>query len=135
MQPIKASFFSPAKGSRAPSQVFCDLAIAAAAAVFDAPCSKLLAETRGKARVAFARHLAIYLQHVALGASLSSCARLFGRDRASVRHACARIEDARDDPRFDAMLARLEYALRAQADMLLVFANAFAVNAEGGDDE
>ena len=69
--------------------------------------------------MAQARQLAVYLQHVALGASLSACARLFARDRATIRHACARIEDARDDAGFDCGAARLEAALAAQRDMIL----------------
>ncbi|MGE0196747.1 MAG: helix-turn-helix domain-containing protein, partial [Methylocystis sp.] len=73
---------------------------------------------RSRPSVARARQLAVYLHHVALGASLSACARTFARDRATVRHACATIEDLRDDPRFDAAARRLESALVAQRDMV-----------------
>lgn len=102
------------------------LAAAAAAAVVGVPAQTLAAPSRCRAPIAHARQLAVYLQHVALGASLSACARLFGRDRATVRHACARIEDMRDDPRFDRCATRLETALAAQRDMV------FALIAEGG---
>lgn len=88
-------------------------AAAAAAAARHVPLLHLSGARRGRARVAKARQLAIYLHHVALGQSLSACARDFSRDRATVRHACARIEDARDDARFDAALSRLEIALQA----------------------
>ena len=93
------------------------LSIAAAAAVAGVPATALCAATRGRRPIAEARQLAVYLHHVALGASLSACARLFRRDRATVRHACARIEDRRDDPGFDFAATILEAALAAQCAM------------------
>lgn len=95
------------------------LSIAAAAAAMSIPAVSLAAPERGRARIARARQYAVYLHHVALGASLSACARQFGRDRATVRHACAVIEDLRDDRRFDLAAARLERAVAAQRDMVL----------------
>lgn len=94
------------------------LSAAAAAAVARLPAAALATPSRSRAPVARARQLAVYLHHVALGASLSACARTFARDRATVRHACAVIEDLRDDPRIDAWTARLERALVAQSDMV-----------------
>ena len=38
-------------------------------------------------------------------------ARTFGRDRTTVAHACACVEDSRDDPKFERVLACLEAAL------------------------
>lgn len=95
------------------------LCAAAAAAAAGVPLDALAAPGRRRARVARARQLAVYLHHVALGASLSACARLFARDRATIRHACARIEDLRDDARFDEAAARLGRAVAAQRDMTL----------------
>lgn len=95
------------------------LCAAAAAAATGVPLDALAAPGRRRARVARARQLAVYLHHVALGASLSACARLFARDRATIRHACARIEDLRDDARFDEAAARLGRAVAAQRDMTL----------------
>ena len=94
------------------------LTAAAAAAVFGATSSAIATPTRCAA-IARARQFAVYLHHVALGESLSACARLFGRDRATVRHACARIEDMRDDPGFDFGATILERALRAHRDLAL----------------
>jgi hypothetical protein len=91
----------------------------------------ILAQTRGPAASAYARHLAIYLQHVAFGASISACARFFNRDRASVRHACARIEDARDDPHIDVALTALESALRAQSILVSTFTCAMTSKRSG----
>ena len=109
------------------------LTLAAVAAASGAPPAKIITTNRGCARIAWARHLAIYLQHVAFVASLSSCARLVGRDRATVRYACARIEDARDERRFDDGLSRLECALREQAQMLSTFIDSFDFNTEQGE--
>jgi chromosomal replication initiation ATPase DnaA len=68
----------------------------------------LLSPTRGKAPVALARQIAMYLMHVVLSRSLKQTGTLFGRDRTTVAHACALIEDLREDPRFDAALDTLE---------------------------
>ncbi|HEY8214824.1 MAG TPA: helix-turn-helix domain-containing protein [Methylocystis sp.] len=94
------------------------LSAAAAAAAQGAPFAALFSPRRSRVQVARARQLAVYLHHVALGASVSACARAFARDRATIRHACATIEDLRDDPRFDAGARRLESALTAQRDMI-----------------
>jgi hypothetical protein len=94
------------------------LSVAAAAAAASVPAAALASPSRSRAPVARARQLAVYLHHVALGASLSACARAFRRDRATVRHACAVIEDMRDDPRVDRWTARLEQSLAAQRDMV-----------------
>ena len=68
--------------------------------------------TRGRARIAFARQIAMYLSHVACGQSLTDVGRIFARDRTTVAHACARIEDLRDDRRFDRVLDLLEAIVR-----------------------
>ena len=98
--------------------IIAGLSVAAAAAVAGVPCRAIASPLRCGAAVARARQLAVYLHHVAMGASLSACARHFRRDRATVRHACAVIEDLRDDPAFDCWAARLETSLIAQRDMV-----------------
>jgi hypothetical protein len=103
-----------------PPRPVAGLSAAAAAAVAGVPAVMIAAPTRCQAPVARARQLAVYLHHVALGGSLSACARQFARDRATVRHACGRIEDLRDDPRFDLCAGRLETALAAQQEMVFV---------------
>ena len=71
----------------------------------------LRAAQRGCAAAAQARQTAMYLAHVHFGLSLSQVGRNFGRDRTTVAHACARIEDSRDDPKVERVLACLEAAL------------------------
>ncbi len=73
--------------------------------------AELRAEKRGRASAAFARQTAMYLAHVHLGLSLSQVGLSFGRDRTTVAHACACVEDSRDDPKFEYVLSCLEAAL------------------------
>jgi chromosomal replication initiation ATPase DnaA len=72
----------------------------------------LLAKTRCQARAAFARQVAMYLAHTSCGLSLTDVGALFGRDRTTVAHGCAVIEDGRDAPWLDQTLAILEQCLR-----------------------
>ena len=72
-------------------------------------------QTRGRAHVALARQVAMYLAHVAYGLSLTDVGRLFARDRTTVAHACALVEDRRDDQAFDRALELLELVVRALA--------------------
>jgi chromosomal replication initiation ATPase DnaA len=73
--------------------------------------AELRGSNRGRAAAAFARQTAMYLAHVHFGLSLSQVGRKFGRDRTTVAHACARVEDSRDDPKYDRVLTCLEAAL------------------------
>lgn len=83
--------------------------------VFGVGHADLYRVTRGRAKVALARQVAMYLAHVACGLSLTDTGRLFGRDRTTVAHACGVIEDRRDDPVFDRALDLLEWAVPALA--------------------
>ena len=58
----------------------------------------------------------MYLANVAFGLGYAQVGAGFGRDRTTVRHACAKIEDARDCAGFDAGLCVLEAALCQHAD-------------------
>jgi hypothetical protein len=67
--------------------------------------------SRGVARVAMARQVAMYLAHVGCGLSQQEAGNLFGRDRRTVAYACLIIEDRRDNPMFDHALDLLEWAV------------------------
>lgn len=56
----------------------------------------------------------MYLGHVVNGLTFTELGRLHARDRTTVAHGCALIEDARDNPAFDRTLSALEYALLLQ---------------------
>lgn len=66
---------------------------------------------RGPRRIAFARQLAMYLTHVGFGLTLTQVGTCFERDRTTVRHACALVEDQRDQPAFDLAVSALETGL------------------------
>jgi hypothetical protein len=82
---------------------------AAIGEVFGVAGADLSAPSRGKAPVALARQAAMYLAHVSCGLSLTDVGAVFSRDRTTVAHACAVIEDRRDDPVFDRALELLEW--------------------------
>jgi hypothetical protein len=58
-----------------------------------------------------ARQATMYLANVAFGLTYTEIGAMFWRDRTTVAHACAVIEDLRDDPRVDRALAALEWVL------------------------
>jgi chromosomal replication initiation ATPase DnaA len=84
---------------------------AAVARVFGVEHGELCRATRGRAPVALARQVAMYVAHVACGMTLTEVGQLFDRDRTTVAHACAVVEDRRDDPIFDRVLELLEWAV------------------------
>ena len=90
----------------------------AVAAVFEVAVEDLRGRTRGSARTAFARQVAMYLAHVGCGVSLTEVGHLFERDRTTVSHACGLVEDRRDDPDFDYRLNHLERAVSCLLDAL-----------------
>ncbi len=89
------------------------LAEVTVAAVSHVSASKLRSPRRGRRPIAFARQTAMYLAHVVFGLTLTRVGICFGRDRTTVRHACALIEDRRDDPALEFGLSALEAGLRA----------------------
>lgn len=84
---------------------------ACVATIFDVRHEALRASTRGKAGVARARQVAMYVCHTTLGFSLTLIGDLFERDRTTVGHACRLVEDLRDNGEFDATMVCLERAV------------------------
>lgn len=82
--------------------------------VFGIEGPRLRAGTRGRKNVALARQVGMYIAHVGLGCTYTEVGRVFGRDRTTVAHACALIEDRRDEPSFDLALQCLEGVVRHQ---------------------
>ena len=78
------------------------------AAAFDVTVQDLHLPRRGRAKVALARQVAMYLAHVGLGLTLSDAGRLFRRDRTTAAHACRLVENLRDEHRFDCLMTILE---------------------------
>jgi hypothetical protein len=90
-----------------------DLIEATVAHVFGVHAPELHRLSRGKAEVAQARQVAMYLTHTVFGLSLSDTGRIFERDRTTVAHACSVIEDMRDDSVFDRVIELLEGVIPA----------------------
>jgi chromosomal replication initiation ATPase DnaA len=90
----------------------CKLAVLLVADALQLKLSDILAVTRGSPADAHARQAAMYLAHVALGISLTAIGRFFARDHSTVAHGCRCVEDRRDDPAFDTMIAELALAAR-----------------------
>ncbi len=84
--------------------------------VYGVSLDTLLAGTRRGRRAAEARQVAMYLAHVVLKMNLAAVARGFGRDRTTASHACRHIENMREDPELDRLVAWLEVLVRAAAE-------------------
>lgn len=97
---------NPARPGRGRLQ--CRVSVEIAAAFTGVGSLDILSAHRSGAAVSRARHLAMYLAHVAFQLTYAQVAEGFGRDRKSVVYAVGRIEDARDDEEFDRQLTRLE---------------------------
>ena len=110
-----------------PSDMLCRSCQSAVARIFGVTSISLRSAKRCSSRIAFARQTAMYLANVVFGLGYAQVGAAFGRDRTTVRHACARIEDARDSAIFDKSLAVLETALLQHADFC---AGLFAAKAE-----
>ncbi len=109
---------SVSSGAKAGTDTVRDAIVAIVAAGFRLPASLLVARTRGPARVAKARQVAMYLAHVAGGLSLTDVGLLFGRDRTTVAHACGVVEDARDRAEYDRRIDRLERRVVQSLDLV-----------------
>ena len=96
-----------------PVPAACAIAREIASAFFDVPVAEIALPNRAGAPVCQARHVAMYLAHVDFQIPLSVIGGDFGRDRTSVAHAVRRIEDCRDENRFDATMERLETLAQA----------------------
>ena len=76
--------------------------------VFDVELDLIRLPTRGRAKVAIARQVGMYLAHVACGLSLTDAGELFERDRTTAAHACRIVEERRENADFDRALQLME---------------------------
>ena len=86
------------------------------AARLGVPAILLMHPSRCVAEIAEARQLAMYLMHVVFNRDYANTGRIFGRDRTTVAHACAAMEDKRDSARFDEMVSAMEAELAPHAE-------------------
>ena len=76
------------------------------------PKSEMRLATRGTAKAARARQVAMYLAYVAWGWTMARVGAAFGRDRTTAGYACKLVEELRDERGFDRMLDQLEACLK-----------------------
>lgn len=81
--------------------------------IFEVEAIELANATRGRARAALARQVAMYVAHVGYGLTLTEVGQLFRRDRTTVAHACSVVEGRRDDIVFDEAVVLLEMVVRS----------------------
>lgn len=93
------------------------LAVSLAAFALGQRAEEILSGGRGRPAVSFARHVSMYLCHVALGMSLARVARSFEKDRSTVAYGCQQVENRRDDPDFDQWIEQLEDGLRSVSSL------------------
>jgi len=84
------------------------------AELFAAACERDLPEGAARRRPrCHMRQIAMYLSHVVLSLPYQSIATAFGRDRSTVMHACAVVEDRRDDAGYDRFVEQCERCIKA----------------------
>jgi hypothetical protein len=74
-------------------------------------CGLLMGPAEGRDRRfahAHIQQIAMYVCHVVLQLTLTEIGQCFHRDRTTVGHACARVEDRRDSAGYDALVAVIE---------------------------
>ncbi len=82
---------------------------------------------RGSSDISRARQIAMYLLHTSLSMPYGTVAKLFGRDRTTVAHACRTIEDLRDVPASDDEIVKLEGILELLTQLAGIDEKTFAV--------
>lgn len=84
------------------------------AELFAAACERDLPEGVARRRPrCHMRQIAMYLSHVVLSVPYQGIATAFGRDRTTVVHACAVVEDRRDDAGYDRFVEQCERCIKA----------------------
>lgn len=91
----------------------CEAVIDLAGALFNLSGKELRQPGRSQLGVSRVRQIAMYVCHVTLSLSMKEIGRGFNRDRTTVLHACQVVEDMRDDPDFDEVVATTERVIKA----------------------
>ncbi len=110
--PSAVLFLNGVSGDAGPVDPVRETVEATVAQVFNILPENFGSISRGPARVALARQVAMYLSHVACRLTFTDVGRLYARDRTTVAHACGVVEDLRDDTNFDRVLDLVEMIVR-----------------------
>ncbi|MBN8982131.1 MAG: DNA replication initiation protein [Rhizobiales bacterium] len=101
---------------RAEPERCCTRIVVLVAADFGVTAAEIWQASRGSPQAVFARQVAMYLAHTALGLNFAEVGTCFSRDRTTAAHACGVVEDRRDDIWFDCRIAALELSCRARIE-------------------
>lgn len=104
-----------ASGSDNPVDVLrCRIVWRLVAQLFAMACERDLPEGPARRRPrCHVRQVAMYLSHVVLSVPYTAVGAAFGRDRTTVVHACAVVEDRRDDRAYDRFVEQCERCIEA----------------------
>ncbi|WP_421852541.1 helix-turn-helix domain-containing protein [Oricola sp.] len=86
----------------------CDAVVDLLSVFFNVSGRQIRSPGRASQSIARVRQIGMYIAHVTLGLRMSAIGDGFNRDKSTVVHACHTIEDLRDDPDFDLIVARAE---------------------------
>ena len=92
-------------------EAICELCEKTVSLALSVPLAGMQSNTRCNAETALARQIAMYLCHTTFSLLLTEVGLHFNRDRTTVSHACALIEDKRDNLTFDVLVCQLESLL------------------------
>ncbi len=104
-----------------------DLVLACTALACGLSRRALVHAGRDRQAAIVARHMAMYILHVVFSVPMAEVARLFRRDRSTVAYACRRIEEEREDARFDAFMHDLELAISTLDSAMQMYPGAFSM--------
>jgi len=116
---IAAQVFRPERSgvARADKSGDIDHLVVVVAAATKISVAELVFSYRRTGPVARARQLVFYLACTCLDLNYSQVGAAFARDRTTIRHACARTEDRRDNPRFDRWLEDIEKIIHSTLEL------------------
>ncbi|MBY0422601.1 MAG: hypothetical protein K2Q06_09875 [Parvularculaceae bacterium] len=112
------------------AELVAEQAVEVASLALNVPAREIKSSSRLRARAAFARQIAMYLAHVIGQATTVDLAVIFGRDRSTVSHACAMIEERRDSALFDRQIEILERDMRGRVAFVMARYERDALRAE-----
>jgi chromosomal replication initiation ATPase DnaA len=106
-----SQFQSRALAQRTRGESGANYIAAVVASAFAISVAAIRKPDRGRARVAFARQVAMYLAHTRLGLDFTAAGAAFDRDRTTAAHAVRIVEERRESPAVDSSVDYLERAI------------------------
>lgn len=96
------------EASRGSTGATCEAVRLLTAEFFHVACERIGLRRDSRRMACHIRQIAMYVCHVSLQMTLTAIGAGFARDRSTVAHACAMVEDRRDNREFDEFVSALE---------------------------